>query len=132
MNKDVGLWIDHKHAVIVTISPTGEEVKCISSHLENETRPSGGWGPHGKRDYVTEDMHERRSLAQLERYYGEVIHTIGNAGSIQIFGPGLAKGELARRLENHHPHGRIIAIEPVERMTDRQIAARVRARINAH
>jgi hypothetical protein len=129
MNKDVGLWIDHKHAVIVTISPNGEEIKCVSSHLEKESRASSGWGTHGRRDYVTDDMQERRSMAQLERYYGEVIHTIRDAESILIFGPGMAKGELARRIESKHLGNRILAVEPVDHMTDRQLAARIRARL---
>jgi hypothetical protein len=129
MSKDVGLWIDHKHAVIVTISAGGEETTCVSSYLEKESRPASGWGTHGHRDYVTDDMQERRSMAQLERYYGEVIHNIRDAESIMIFGPGPAKGELAKRIENKHPHARILSVEPLDHVTDRQLAARIRARL---
>jgi hypothetical protein len=48
------------------------------------------------------------------------------AESILIFGPGEAKGALQRRLKRNNPAGRIVAIETVDKMTDRQIAAKVR------
>jgi len=49
-----------------------------------------------------------------------------DAESILIFGPGEAKGELRKRLEKDNLGGRIVAIETVDKMTDRQIAAKVR------
>ena len=48
--------------------------------------------------------------------------------SILIFGPGEAKGELEERLEKNDLGGRIVGIEAADKMTDRQIAAKVRQR----
>jgi hypothetical protein len=48
------------------------------------------------------------------------------AESILIFGPGEAKGELKERLERKNLGGSILGIETVDKMTDRQIAAKVR------
>jgi hypothetical protein len=45
---------------------------------------------------------------------------------VQIFGPGEAKGELKKRLESKGFKGHILAVETVDKMTDRQIAAKVR------
>ena len=56
----------------------------------------------------------------------EVIPFIRNAESILIFGPGEAKTELKNHLERHKLTGRIAGIETADRMTDRQIAAKVR------
>jgi hypothetical protein len=55
-----------------------------------------------------------------------VISCIHNAESILIFGPGEAKGELEKRLVNKGLGGRIAGIETNDKMTDRQIAAKVR------
>jgi hypothetical protein len=55
-----------------------------------------------------------------------VIACIRDAESILIFGPGEAKGELKKRLERNKLGGRIVGIETIDRMTDRQIAAKVR------
>jgi len=45
--------------------------------------------------------------------------------SILIFGPGEAKGELKARLTRRNLGGRIVGMETVDKMTDRQIAAKV-------
>ena len=55
-----------------------------------------------------------------------VIACIRDAESILILGPGEAKGELKKRLERNKLGGRIVGIETIDRMTDRQIAAKVR------
>ena len=43
-----------------------------------------------------------------------------------IFGPGEAKGELKKRIKKNKLSGRIVGIETVDKMTHRQILARVR------
>ncbi|MFO8240344.1 MAG: hypothetical protein R6T90_05025 [Dissulfuribacterales bacterium] len=43
-----------------------------------------------------------------------------------IFGPGKAKGELKKRLARDRLGEHIMAVETVDAMTDRQIAAKVR------
>ena len=38
MKKDIGLWIDHRKAVVVIVSDEGEEVKEITSNMEKHVR----------------------------------------------------------------------------------------------
>ena len=64
--------------------------------------------------------------SELNTYYDEVIACIRNAESILIFCPVEAKDELKKRLEGHHLGGRIVGIETVDKMTDNQIAAKIR------
>ena len=49
-----------------------------------------------------------------------------DAEAILLFGPGEAKGELKKRIERDKLGGRIVGVETVDKMTDRQIAAKVR------
>ena len=51
---------------------------------------------------------------------------IRDADSIWIFGPGEAKVELEKRLKQEDLGGRIVGVETVDKMTDHQIAAKVR------
>jgi hypothetical protein len=44
-----------------------------------------------------------------------------------IFGPGEAKGELHKRLIDHKLGGLIAGVETQDKMTDRQIAAKIRS-----
>jgi hypothetical protein len=124
--KKIGLWIDHRRTIIVTLSNKTEEIKLITAHLEKDARPSAGWAAHSGRDYKSEDLQDRRFMAHLDRYYDEVISFIRDAESILILGPGEAKGELKKRMESKGLQGRIVGVETVDEMTEPQIAAKVR------
>jgi hypothetical protein len=124
MKRQVGLWIDHRQAVIVTVANEGEEIKRITSNMEKHVR----FASSSSEDGSAEDMRDRQFENHLNRYYDDVIAVIRDADSIQIFGPGEAKGELEKRLEGENLKGRIVAVETVDKMTDRQIAAKVRQR----
>ena len=73
-----------------------------------------------------DDSQQRSLTGHLNIYYDAVIAAIRDAESILIFGPGEAKGELKQRLEGLNLGGRIAGVETVDKMTDRQIAAKVR------
>jgi hypothetical protein len=123
MNKQAGLWIDHRKAVIVMITEVGEEIKEITSDMEKHVRFTGGTASE---DGTTEDVRDRQFGKHLNNYYDQVIAVIRQAVSIQIFGPGEAKHELQKRLERAGLKERILAIETADKLTNRQIAAKVR------
>ena len=122
MKKGIGLWIDHRKAVVVLVSDEGEVVKEITSDMEKHVRFTGG----ASTDSSSEDMRDRQFGNHLNSFYDAVIAVIRDGDSIQIFGPGEAKGELEKRLKSKELGGRIISVETVDKMTDRQIAAKVR------
>jgi hypothetical protein len=111
------LWIDHRKAVIV--SDDGEETRVIESTIEKHVRYSGG-------DREPEDTRERRFEGDFGKYYDEVIASVRGAEAVLIFGPGEANSELETRLRHDKSADRIVAIETTDKMTDRQIAAKVR------
>ena len=119
MKKAVGLWIDHKKAVMVFVSGQDAEVKLISSNLEKHQRQSGVSTP-------ADDVRQRELTGHLTTYYDEVVSCIRDAESILILGPGETKGELKKRLENHNLSGRIVGIETSDKITDPQLVALVR------
>lgn len=123
MNKQVGLWIDHRKTVVVIVTDTGEEIKEITSNMEKHVRFTGGTASE---DGSTEDVRDRQFGNHLNDYYDKVVAVVQEANSIQIFGPGEAKGEFKKRLEHNGFKGHILAVETMDKMTDRQIAAKVR------
>jgi len=129
MKTKVGVWIDHRKASIATITDKGEEMGLIVSKVETQPRRSGDRplkGPYDPHEVPAEDNLQRSFTEHLNMYYDAVIASIRDAESILIFGPGEAKGELKARLEKNHLGGRIVGIETTDKMTDRQIAAKVR------
>jgi hypothetical protein len=125
----VGLWIDHRKALVVAITDKGEELGLIISKAEKQLRRSGDsalQASYEAQHVRVDDSRQRARTGHLNIYYDAVIACISDAESILIFGPGEAKGELKRRLERNNLGGRIEAVETVDKMTDRQIAAKVR------
>ena len=123
MKKTVGLWIDHKKAVIVFVAGKDTEIKLISSNIETHHRQSGVAMP-------ADDVRQRELTGHLNSFYDEVVSSIREAESILILGPGEAKGELRKRLEKGKLSRRIIGIKTSDKMTEKQIVAVVRGHFN--
>lgn len=129
MKTTKGLWIDHRKAVIVTVTDKGEDVKEIISHVEKQAGRFDGvrsTTPYEAQLVAADDSQERGLTGHLDKYYDEVISHLRDAEVIMIFGPGEAKGELEKRIEGFNLSGRIVGIETVDKMTVPQIAAKVR------
>jgi hypothetical protein len=121
MKKEVGLWIDRRIAVIVTILHSGDGLISIQSSLEKNVLFSGILAQEGWMG----NMHDRKFADYLTGYYDDVISCIPDADSIQIFGPGEARLQLEQRLKRVGLGGRIVGTETAEKMTEGQIEMRV-------
>jgi len=117
----VGLWIDHRKAVVVRLIDQLEEIKIINSNVDKHPRFSGEAQKQNE-----EDQRDRRFANQLNQYYDEVISFLRDAESILIIGPGKAKLEFKKRFETEVHTGKIAGTETVDKMTDNQIVARIR------
>ena len=119
MQKTVGLWIDHKKAVVVFVDGRDTELKVISADIEKHHRQSGVTTP-------ADDLRQRALTGDLNRFYDEVVDCIRDTESILVLGPGEAKGELSKRLEKDNLSRRIVGIKTSDKITDKQIVALVR------
>jgi hypothetical protein len=131
MGKDVGLWIDHRKVVIVTIENDEEMILEIESNLEKHIRFSGGTSSKtSKKPKRTpgEDVRDRQYQEHVGKFYDAVIPFLRDADSIWIFGPGEAKIEFETRLKHEKLGDHIVGVETVDKMTKPQIAAKVRDR----
>lgn len=129
MSNKVGVWIDHRKAIILAITDKGEELGLIISKVEKQLRRSGDSplkGPYESDQVPSDDSRQRSLTGHLKTYYDAVIASIREADAILVFGPGTAKDELRERLEKKDLGGRIAGVETVDKMTDRQISAKVR------
>jgi hypothetical protein len=124
MKKEVGLWIDHREAFLVTLTDNGEETTRIYSDIERTPKFSGSSRSAGSQD--AENMQDRQTTNNLGRYYDAIIGHIRDADTIRIFGPGEAKGELEKRLKSKNLNHGIVSVETTDKLTDPQIAAKVR------
>ena len=114
MGTKVGLWIDHKEALIVTVKDKGEEIGLIISKVEKQLGGSGGipsTTPYESQQVPADDSRERKLTVHLKIYYDAIIASIRDAESILIFGPGEAKVELKKHFERDKLGERIVGLE---------------------
>src|SRR5947199_3855707 len=119
MRTKVGLWIDHRKAIVVTVTDKGEEMGLIISTVHKQRRRAGDSplkGPYEQQQVPADDSRQRTFTGHLNIYHDAVIASIGDAESILIFGHGEAKGELKKRLTRHKLGGRIAEVA-VDKMT---------------
>ena len=134
MKKQIGLWIDHREATIVILTDAGEEIKHILSNNGKHIKYSGSSHsktPEGLKEVTSEDQRDRMFGNHLNKFYAEIIEFIRSADSIQIFGPGEAKGELKKRIEHAGLKGHILSIETADKLTEAQVSAKVRERFQS-
>ncbi len=122
MGHDVGIWIDHTRAVIVRVTAEGITTETVESEVGAHPR-FGGQGDGGG-----EKKYEERHGQNLDQYYDAVIEQLSGPERLLIFGPGEAKGELERRFRGSRVHaGCVVDVETTAKLSDQQIAARVKA-----
>jgi len=128
MKNRVGLWIDHKRALIVTVTAQGIETRLTVSRAERQLRRTGTCPLKGRFDDYeapAEKTRKRAFINHLNAFYDTVIAGLADAENVLILGPGEAKNELKKRMAHARLDRKITALETADKMSDRQVAARV-------
>jgi stalled ribosome rescue protein Dom34 len=107
------VWIDHTQARIFHIGLTGDDEISLHPHLP------------------TRHLHHKANSIGSghappdKEFLAQVMSALSDAGEILIIGPAGAKTELAKYIREHHPEigKRIVAVEPADHPTDREIVA---------
>lgn len=121
MSHKIGIWIDHKKAVVVSVSGADISAKTLESEVGPHSRYSGTADGGGEKKY------EERHGQHLHKYYDEVIGQMGHPDDLLIFGPGEAKLELKERLSRAPSLSQcIVDIHTTDKLTDPQIVAKVK------
>jgi len=127
--KNIGLWIDHKKTVLVIQNEHGENIQQIDSGIGRHVRYRGA--SHSKSPFSAQyqqgdDQLDNKFTEQLNKFYEKVIAQLRQADAVLIFGPGEAKRELEKRIAHEKVKVPVMKIETADKMTERQIAAKVR------
>jgi hypothetical protein len=128
MSIQVGVWVDHREAILVKLSESGEETIRIQSEVESQLRRSGD-DPNEKFEPLqvpSDDVRQNKHTAGLNKFYDEVISHLGHAQAILIFGPGEARKELRKRMDVKHPTKSKVDLEVADSMSEAQVVAKVR------
>jgi len=127
----LGIWLDHRDAYLFWADADGETQlqHAQADYEENRKRPgaalAGGTGVHGGIPPHADIEDKRRR--QKKGFYADLLKDVQKAERVYLFGPGQAKRELAKVLEERKGSTSTVAgVATAERMTMAQMAAQVR------
>ena len=114
----------------MALTDDGEHTTHIASNVEKHLERGGDSplkGSYEARQVPRDDSRQRALTGELNVYYDTEIKAIRGYDHLLLIGPGEAKGELHKRLKKANLDARVEAMETSDKMTDPQIAAKVRA-----
>lgn len=101
MKKKMGIWIDHKKAIIVSLNGEKENVIEIESNIENAVYhdKEGNKGTFsGSHHGNSETKFDERKINQLNDFLKEVIAKIKETDELFVFGPAETKTKLEQKI----------------------------------
>jgi hypothetical protein len=125
-----GIWIDHRKAIIVELTPDGETIKTVQSQVEKHPERGGDSplkGSYEARQVPADDSRQRALTGDLNHYYDAVISALPRDVILFLMGPGEAKGEFHKRIVKTIPAIQISAVQTADKMSDKEVIAKVRA-----
>ncbi|MBU0483888.1 MAG: hypothetical protein KKB30_05175 [Proteobacteria bacterium] len=131
MKEKIGVWIDHREAILVSVAGDEIKVERLESNAESHYHSSGGWKAGGTSVAVSvskEQKADERRKHQFHNFYQQIIKQAGKADNLYIFGPGEAKQELVKEIEKIKGQiSPIAAVETSDKLSENQIVAKVKA-----
>lgn len=127
MDRNVGVWIDHKQAYLIWYREG--RVETIASNIEPPEHFSGGTQLGGRLNQKgdIELRHNDRYRTKLTGFYRQVIAALKDVDSIFVMGPGPAKVEFEKVLRRQKTmQERLVKVETADKMTKNQMLAHVR------
>ena len=132
MEKQVGIWIDSKKAIIVTLDGKKEErITEIDSEVENTVyhNKEGNKGTFsGSHHSDSETKFDNRKKEELNYYLKSVMSNIKGSDYLYIFGPGETKTNLEQKIRDEKWLGKtnLKAVETSDNITVNEIVAQVK------
>ena len=132
MEKQVGIWIDSKKAIIVTLNGQKEEkITEIDSEIENSVyhNKEGDKGTFsGNHHSDSETKFDNRKKEQMNYFLKSVLFYVKGSDYLYLFGPGETKIKLEQKIHDDKSLEKINlkAVETSDSMTLNEIVAQVR------
>lgn len=132
MEKQVGIWIDSKKAIIVTLDGQKEEkITEIDSEVENSIyhNKEGDKGTFsGSHHSDSETKFDNRKKEQIDYFLKSVMLYVKGSDYLYLFGPGEIKIKLEQKIHDDKSLGKINlkAVETSDSLTLNEIVAQVK------
>ena len=111
------VWMDQNEAKIFHVKEGGiDEAAIHAPHRHVRRHPIGAEGFH--KNHPDDEKH----------FFQEIVKALAGLDDVLVLGPSMTKRRFMSYLHEHAPalEARIVAIEAVDHLTDRQLVAKVR------
>jgi DeoR/GlpR family transcriptional regulator of sugar metabolism len=123
VNAQLGIWIDRKKAVIVSVARD----RSVVTQLRSSLRPHGRY--HGPHDSGGEKKYEARHEQGIAHYLDAVARHVERGDEVLILGPGETRRALARRIgQIKSLIGVTTKASAADKISDAELVATVRKR----
>jgi len=129
MKKQIGIWIDYKEAIIITLNGKNNNVITLPSKVEDFHLKGGARSktPYGPMDVTSEKKHLERRKNQTEKYYSKIMELVKDVDEIFIMGPAEAKIGLRKKMAKTNSFSPSIkGFETMDSVSENQKIARTR------
>lgn len=128
MAKKVGVWLDCERAHVISVEEGKHMLETLESNIETRVRFEGESKSFSRRGGTLVNPSKKRTKRrkhQLDTYIERVLERIEGTEEVLIFGPAETKLELKKSILKRR-RAPVVSLESAERMTQRQMIARVR------
>ncbi|NOR27753.1 MAG: hypothetical protein GQ540_04390 [Lutibacter sp.] len=104
MERNIGIWIDTKQAVIIKLSNNNHNVKIIESNIETRERVAGESKKFGRfgGQYLTYEKNKlNRKLEQTNQFIKNLFKEVETCNSLVLFGPSKMKNIFEKEIKNN-------------------------------
>ena len=127
--KCLGIWLDKRKAIIVTLENGQEHLKKINSEVDEGNTRGGARSstPYGPQDVVREKALLEKRKQQMKKYFSSLIKQLKNVEQLLILGPADTKTALLKEIQSHQEFETVkIHMKNADSMTLPQIKSHVR------
>ena len=122
MNAQLGIWIDRKQAIIVSVN----REHSLVTRLRSSLRPHGRY--HAKNG-IGESKYEARDEQEMHHYLDAVMRHVERGDEVLLLGPGDTKRTLARRMKRKRSlSGVTTRTVAADALSEAQVVAAIRKR----
>lgn len=128
--KKIGVWLDKKKALVVSLENGKENLFTIKSNVE-DFHIAGGSGSRfkgGPQDVVQDSKYLEREKHQLKNYFKELTSKLTDADEIALFGPAGTNEKFNKELNKKYKAigVKVSLVKKADSMTSNQVVALVK------
>jgi len=130
MKKNIGIWIDTKHAFVIRLSNNSHTFKTIESNIETRERVEGETKKYGRfgGQYLTyEKNRENKRIQMTNQFLKSLLKEIETCDSVVVFGPSKMKNIFEKEIRNNMQLShKLSGVSNIKYLTENQIVAWVK------